>query len=233
MLQLKIRSLIFNILFILWTLFISTFGLPFLFIKNIRFYPCRLWSYITVIMLKYIVNITHTVKGSENIIDGNVIYASKHQSAWETMIFYTLIKQPCYVLKKELLYLPFFNLFLLLLQMIPIDRKASSTALKKIINNTKIRLAENRSVIIFPEGTRANFDSKTKVQAGIVALYEKCNVDVIPVTLNAGKFWSKNGFIKYPGNITIEIFPAIKCGLNKKEFKEILENYLDSYEKNT
>jgi 1-acyl-sn-glycerol-3-phosphate acyltransferase len=223
------RSIIFNLLFYSWTLIVAAIGSPLLLLPKTKFWTPRAWCYIGKLLLKYVVGIDYEIRGKENIKQQNVIYACRHQSAWETMIFYDIIDYPAFILKRELLLIPFFNLYLFFLKMIAINRSAGSRSLRDMLKQIAERLREQRAIVLFPEGTRKNFTDSIHLQSGISAIYKHKMAPIVPVVLNSGLFWSKNSFVKCPGKIIIEFLPAIADDLDKKDFKQQLANIL--YEK--
>lgn len=227
----KLRSLIFNILFILNTAFWSILGtLSLLFPKKVLIFISYMWSYTTLLLLKYICNIRYEVKGLENIPQNeNVIFASKHQSAWETIAYPYILKNNIFVFKKELAYIPFFGLTLLKAGNIMVDRGASNkTTLNKLIKKFKKTL-KYRNIIIFPEGTRTLPNTTTKYKSGLSIIAHNIeNKYVVPIAINSGIYWPKNGFIKKPGTIKVHILPAIKTGiLSKEEFQKLLTQQIE------
>ena len=142
---------------------------------------------------------------------------------------------PSIVLKKELIYLPIIGLFFLKGRAIPIIRQNTIEALKKIVKMAKKNLNKGSSILIFPQGTRVPLHASTKdypYQSGIYFLYSQCNIPVIPVAHNAGLFWPKNSFLKYPNKhntktVTIEIMDEIPIGLDKKTFMDKLEKSIE------
>jgi 1-acyl-sn-glycerol-3-phosphate acyltransferase len=187
---------------------------------------CKIWAYCVVYGAKYITGVNFVVKGK--VPKHPVIFASKHQSAWETAIFHILSPAPCYVLKKELMYIPFFGLYLAVSGQIWIDRSKGTAALKKLITQVNDRTSKGRSVVIFPEGTRTKPGSKPDYKSGIAVLYSKINAPIVPVSLNSGVYWGKNAFIKKPGTITIEFKHALPAGLSKQEFMQELEKQIEA-----
>tara|TARA_E500000081_G_scaffold50054_1_gene53218 strand:+ start:79 stop:681 length:603 start_codon:yes stop_codon:yes gene_type:complete len=169
--------------------------------------------------------------------DKVVIYAIKHQSAWETVFCTDLFSMPSIVLKKALIYLPVIGLYFLKSGAIPITRDQGINALKKMGRNAKRAVKENRSMMIFPQGTRVNpgVSSREKPYLpGVFFLYTQTKVPVIPVAHNAGLLWPKNSFMKYPDrlkskSLTIQILPAIEPGLSKLEFLKKLETSIESH----
>ncbi len=221
-----IRSLIFNIYFIFVTFGVAIFLCPVLLIKPIQFYPSRIWTHLG---LKYICGITHKVEGKENIVkNSDALYISKHQSAWETFMFYAFVDKPAFVLKKELMRIPFVNFFFIALKMIVVDRSAGSKSLRKLVLDAKDRIQNKRQVVIFPEGTRTNHGEIAKLNPGVYSIYKEVETRYIPVALDSGKCWGRNAFYKKPGVITIKFFPALPLGLSKDEFTKQVHDLINA-----
>jgi 1-acyl-sn-glycerol-3-phosphate acyltransferase len=226
-----IRSLIFNIIFFGWTIIIMLLGIPLLITlpaKVLVVTMGRFWAYPSIWFLKVIAGTKYEIRGLENLPSEPCIIASKHQSAWETMIFYRLVKCPTFILKKELLLLPVYGKYLKNMGSIVVDREAGASALKNMVKQSKHTLNEGRHVIIFPEGTRVKAGEKGICHPGISALYSRCDVPVVPVALTSGKFWAKNSFFKKPGTIIMEIMPALEAGLRRDQFMEKLESIIEN-----
>ncbi len=224
-----IRSAIFNALFWIWIVVLGLAGLPICLVyPPFSFVISRIWALGTLSMLRVLCGITHEIRGHEYIPATAAIIASKHQSAWDTVIFWTLLKRPAYVLKRELLWFPVFGWYLLLLRSIYIDRKAGASALKRILREAQDRVTRGSSIVIFPEGTRIAVGAPSSYQPGVAALYQHLDVPVVPVALNSGKFWSKNAFVKTPGKITIEFLPPIASGLKSREFLKQLQDSIEN-----
>lgn len=219
-----IRSLIFNLFFWLWNT-VVLLGMIVFFVapRTALQGAVRFWTHGLRIGLKFITGLDYEVRGLENLIDGPAIYASKHQSAWDTFVFYALVNDPNYVLKKELMNVPLWGWYARKCEAIAIDRSGGASALKQMIRDTQDRLRRGRSVIIFPEGTRTRPGEHLPLFPGIAALYSQCDAPIIPVALNSGLFWSRRSLIRRPGKIVIEILPAIPDGLSRKEFMAELE----------
>jgi 1-acyl-sn-glycerol-3-phosphate acyltransferase len=149
------------------------------------------------------------VKGRENIPVGASVIMAKHQSAWETLALQQIFPPQVWVLKRELLRIPFFGWGLALLSPIAIDRAAAKEALNQLVQQGKSRLQQGFWVVIFPEGTRVPFGNRGKYRAGGAWLATQAQVPVVPVAHNAGAFWARNAFLKYPGTITVSIGQAL------------------------
>ncbi len=184
---------------------LMTFPLPAL----TRYRVISQWSRGVTWLARVIVGIRYRVEGLENLPAEPVVILAKHQSAWETIVFQQIFPPLSFVLKKNLLYIPFFGWGLALFSPIAIDRAAGREALKQIEAQGRARLNTGFCVLIFPEGTRVAPGESGKYQVGGAYLATKAAVPVLPVAHNAGRFWPKNGFLKYPGEIVVRIGPPI------------------------
>ncbi len=226
--MLFLRSALMNILIYGWSFFVVLAMLPLLaFPRGAMVRAFTLWMSSMMWILKVVMGITYEVRGRENLPNETVIFASKHQSTWDTLFFYILINDPAYVLKKELLSIPFYGWYLKKTKLIAVDRKAGASALKQIIRDTNYALEHGRSVVIFPEGTRSIPGAKSTYQPGIAAMYKSATHPVIPVALNSGLYWGRKEFIKRPGKIIAEILPAIPQGLKSRDFMKEMETRIE------
>jgi 1-acyl-sn-glycerol-3-phosphate acyltransferase len=227
-----VRSLLFKIYFYLWTAFSCVTMIPFLFTKPVTAAKAgHFWATGIILGLKYICGITYELRGLENLpLQGGFIVASKHQSAWDTIIFLMILKAPCYILKRELLKLPLFGQYLCAIGMIAIDRSAGMSALKSMVEQTKNRTDEGRPVIIFPEGTRTKPGQVVQYQPGIAMLYNNNTITapIIPTALNSGVFWHKDQFKHPRGTIILEYLAPIEKGLDRKAFLSELEQRIEN-----
>lgn len=219
-----IRCFIFNVLYTAWAMISSLIFAPLFFIsREASLRSGAPWAKFTLLMARLILGITYEVRGKQYITNEPVIYASKHQSAWDTMIFLVLLKRPCYVLKRSLLRIPLWGWYLWRMGMIAIDRDGSTATMKQMLRDGKERIAEGRTIVIFPEGTRMKPGSAPQYHPGIIALYKQLDVPVVPVALNSGVYWGKDAFFKKPGKIIISFLPPIPAGLKKGEFSNQLQ----------
>ena len=187
------------------------------------------WAHVIVWWLKLTCGLSHSVEGSENIPDQPCIILSKHQSAWETIAFQTIFPPQAWVLKRELLWIPFFGWGLAMTQPIAIDRREGIKALDSVIKQGIDRLQQGRFVVVFPEGTRMAPGEQSRYNPGGAMLAVKAQTAVLPVAHNAGKFWPRHGFLKNPGVIKVVIGPLISV-IDKRpkqvneESKQWIEN---------
>lgn len=222
-----LRSLIFNVYMRLTSFPLFILLLPLiLFGKRFTCAACRIWGANVLWASKHIAGINYVIKGT--LPTKAVIIACKHQSAWETALFHVIGSNVAYILKKELLYVPGFNIHAIASGQIPVDRKGGASSIKNLIKKVRERIGQGRQVVIFPEGTRMKYHAAPDYKAGVAALYSNVEADVIPVALDSGKFWARNSFWKRPGTITVSILPAIEKGLSKKEFMIALENAIEN-----
>ena len=227
--MLAIRSALFNILFIGWTIFLlSTLWLLMPIPKQNFRKAVALWPHGSFPLMRYLLGLTFEQRGLENIPNEPVIYASKHQSAWDTMYFLWHHEDNAYVMKGELNRIPFWKWYMDKCQHVVVDRRGGTSAMREMISDTKSILADKRSVIIFPEGTRVAPGETRRYHPGIAALYSQTNATVIPVALNSGYFWGRRHFIKKPGVLTIQFLPPIPKNMDRKAFMKELEIRIES-----
>ncbi|MGJ3232455.1 MAG: lysophospholipid acyltransferase family protein [Oceanicaulis sp.] len=178
--------------------------------------------------LKLICGVDYEVRGRENIPSGGALVASKHQSMFETLAFWSILDDPAIILKKELSYLPFFGWYAMKLKNIKVDRGAGSKALRDMLKQARIRAREGRQVVIFPQGTRLQPGVADTYKPGVVGLYTAMKVPCVPVALNSGLYWPPSGVTRKPGRIVVEFLPAIAPGLDKKAFLAELETRIET-----
>ncbi|MDD4881822.1 MAG: lysophospholipid acyltransferase family protein [Gallionellaceae bacterium] len=211
------RSLLFLAIQIVFTAVFAVAALPAMLLPPIpRYRFVGIWARTVMVLARVILGIRYRVVGSENLpATGPAIVMSKHQSAWETIAYQLIFPPLSFVLKKELLRLPFFGWGLAMISPIAIDREAGREALRDIEVQGADRMAKGFWVLIFPEGTRVGHGEKGKYNIGGAWLAAKSGVPVIPVAHNAGRLWPKNALLKRPGEITVAIGPAIETAGKK------------------
>ena len=206
------RSLIFTIGQWLFTPIFSVFALfTFPFSRINRNKIISLWARSMLWWLRITCNIRYEIKGAENIPSTPCVILAKHQSAWETLAFQLIFPPQVYVMKRELLWIPFFGWGLAMTSPIAINRSAGREALKQLVKLGKQRLLSGLWVVVFPEGTRIAPNQHGKFHIGGAWLASGAKATVLPVAHNAGHFWAKNSMLKHPGTITVSIGQAIDC----------------------
>ncbi|HMB76842.1 MAG TPA: lysophospholipid acyltransferase family protein [Kiloniellaceae bacterium] len=222
--MLFLRSLLFNIVFWLWTTVFLTLCLPLLLTPPIVSYHIGVvWTRFTFFALKWICGITYELRGMEHLPPDPVLVACKHQSAWDTMIFALIMRHPSFVMKRSLKRIPLFGWFLSRSGMVAIDRDAGASALKGMLREARKAVAAGRTVVIFPEGTRTRPGKSLPYHPGVFALYRDLGLPTVPIALNSGLYWGRDAFVKRPGRIVFEILPPMPAGLPRKTFMTDLE----------
>lgn len=224
-----LRSALFNVAFFGWTAVCSIMFLPMLILpRAVLGRSVKVWAKGVGWLLEYVTGVRVDVRGRENIPDGPIIIASKHQSAWETIMFHLLVPSPAYVFKKELLRIPFYGWCVSKVGSIPVDRKAGASALKSLTRHARAALERGQQIVIFPEGTRSAPGSRHPYLPGVAALYARLKVPVVPVALNTGLFWGRRRFLKQPGCIVVQFLPAIGPELDRRRFMAELEDRIET-----
>lgn len=187
------------------------------------------WSKITLHVLSFLCGLKFEISGQENIPETPSIIFCKHQSTWETMALQLLFTPQVWILKRELLWVPFFGWTLASMKSIAIDRSSGKKALRQIVDQGTRRLKEGNWVIIFPEGTRKLPGQKPNYKIGGAMLAKSSGYDVLPIAHNAGEFWPKGQYIKKPGLIKMVIGPVIKSSdLKTKQINQQAEQWIES-----
>jgi 1-acyl-sn-glycerol-3-phosphate acyltransferase len=224
-----IRSVVFNVLFYLVLVAYLMVAMPTLLLP--RWGIIRLaqhWGRVNLHLLRIVCGITVEWRGLEKIPAGACLVAAKHQSVWETFALLTLFRDPTYILKRELLWLPLFGWAAWRARMIPVDRGGGKPALAAMAAHVRDALAAGKQIIIFPEGTRRPAGAEPKYKYGIAHLYGEGIAACVPIALNSGLFWPRRQFLRYPGTITVEILDPIAPGLTIDEFFERLQRDLEA-----
>jgi 1-acyl-sn-glycerol-3-phosphate acyltransferase len=224
-----IRSILFNLLFWIWTTIVVLGFLPTLLgSQRWALRAQNVWAAGGEWLLHHVVGIRWRERGRENLPEGPVIVACKHQSAYETIVMQQLLRDPAIVLKRELLNIPFYGWYAQRMGMIPIDRGKSSAALRSMMRAADTAVAQGRPILIFPEGTRAAPGTPTRYHPGVAGLYKHLNLPVVPVALDSGLLWGRNSLRKRAGTVTFQYLPPIAPGLDRRAFMAELETRIES-----
>ena len=222
-----IRSVIFKIFFYSGIILISLIFLPSLILpQKIVLFGGKIMGHWSKICLYIFLSTKIIIKGKENLIsDGKFFIACSHQSMFETFFLQTIFNSPVFILKKELLRIPIFGMYLKKIGSISIDRdKISkenlgfSDKIKSVINSS------NRPIIIFPQATRMEVNDRTPFKKGVSRIYEDLKIKCQPVAINSGNIWPKNGKLKTNGILVISILKEIEPGMESKDFLNFLQN---------
>jgi 1-acyl-sn-glycerol-3-phosphate acyltransferase len=188
----------------------------------------RLHGLASLWLLKNIAGTRMEIRGHQHVPQGACLIVSKHQSAWDTFALVPLFRDPAIVLKDELKWIPFYGWFCVKFEHILVKRDRAAIALKALVEAGKVRIAQDRQVVIFPEGTRRTPGAPPDYKPGYVALYEGLGVTCIPLALNSGLFWPRRSLLRHPGTIVIEFLEPIPAGMPRKAFKAELEKRLEA-----
>ena len=226
-----IRNTLFTFFFFIGIIFISIIFLPALIMPaKITLIGGKIMGYWAKYCLKIFLSVKINILGKENIIVGeNFFIACSHQSMFETFFLQTLFDSPVFILKKELLKIPIFGLYLKKIGSISIKRNKTVKEnlgffdkISKIVSNSK------RPLLIFPQGTRVLPEDRPKFKKGTARIYETLKIKCQPIAINSGYVWPKNNQLSNNKTITISILNPIDPGLKKEEFLNLLESCIYS-----
>lgn len=228
--NLLLRSLLFSIGMITSTgvvalLVVFGFFLPF----TQRYRLSQLWSRFNIWWLRVTCRIDYQLSGVEHIPNQPVIVMAKHQSTWETVFLQQYLPPMAWVIKRELLWLPFFGWAMALLRPIAINRRAGASSVKQVIRQGVEHLRQGQWVLIFPEGTRVAPGARQRYGMGGAVLAVHSGCPVLPVALNAGEFWPRGGFIKRPGTVQVVFGPLLDSnGRSPQELTRQVEEWIEN-----
>ena len=226
-----IRNILFTVVFFLGIIFISIIFLPSLIMPPaVTLMGGKIMGYWAKYCLRIFLSVKINIIGRENIIDDEKFFiACSHQSMFETFFLQTIFNSPIFILKKELLKIPIFGLYLKKIGSISINRNKTTKEnlgffdkILKIVNNSK------RPLLIFPQGTRVLSEDRPKFKKGTGRIYETLKIKCQPVALNSGYVWPKNKPLSNNKTITVSILKPISPGIDKEKFINLLQNNIYS-----
>ena len=227
----RLRTLIFRIVFYSWAMLYCLLWSPMLLVPAVprRWHTAfqKSWTIGVCFFLRYVQGLKCEVRGTENISDKPVIYAMKHQSMLDTFIMHPLVVEPAFIMKAELLNIPLYGIICERAGNISIDRDMGAKSMKKMLIQSRRATEDGQCVIIFPEGSRANPGEKHPYMPGIFGIYKYLKIPVVPVAVNTGLYWQRDGQIK-KGTFVVEFLPPIEPGLQKKDFMTRLEDNIEN-----
>lgn len=224
-----IRSLVFNLAFYASTLVVAVLALPLMLAPpaTVRRFGAH-WSRFALWLLEAIAGTRWEVRGAARVPDGPVVFAAKHQSAWETLFFPAYLGDPAMVAKKALRLIPFYGWYAWRAGTVWLDRREGARTLRAMIKQAREVVAARRSVVVFPQGTRTPPGAAAPYLPGIAALYTGIPAPVVPVALNSGLFWGRRAFLKRPGTIIVEFLEPIAGGLGRDGFLDQLSHRIEA-----
>ena len=183
----------------------------------------RLWAALVLGGLRLICGVRVEARGLEHLVTGGALIASKHQSMLDGIAPFAFLRDPCFVLKKELLANPVYGIYGRKAELVSLDREGGAAALKSLIAEVRDRLAKGRPTIIFPEGTRRTPGAAPDYKPGVAGLYRELEGPVFPMATNSGLRWPAKGWVMSPGAAVYEILPPIAPGLKRAAFMSELQ----------
>ncbi|MDX2225110.1 MAG: lysophospholipid acyltransferase family protein [Rhodospirillaceae bacterium] len=223
-----LRSWIYTIVFLAFTLIAAIVCLPALFSSRWSLAAIRMWARGVMALARTLVGISCRVEGREHLPAGACIVAAQHQSSFETYRLFIDLPDPVFVLKKELLLVPFVGWYIRRSGLVPIDRGGHAAAMRKMLRAADAALATGKQVVIFPEGTRTAPGARTPYRPGVAGLYAHCKAPLIPMALNSGYLWGKTRILKQPGEIVFRFLPALPEGLSREAMLDELRARIEA-----
>jgi 1-acyl-sn-glycerol-3-phosphate acyltransferase len=224
-----VRSVLFVAVFYLWSTITSIVMLPTLVMPRAACaWTLRAWGVVVTWLLHVTCSIKVEVRGREHLPTGAALIASKHLCMFDVFGPLAFLPDSCFIARKELTRIAFFGWYLAKAGMIAIDREGQAKALKQMVADARERLAEDRQIVIFPEGTRGEPGVAGAYKPGVAALYRELGVPCTPLALNTGVHWPAHGFIRRPGLIVFQFLEPIPPGLKRAEFMRTLEERIES-----
>lgn len=219
-----LRSFFYNVAFYVNLIVLMILFTPIYFLlpRLKAWFVPKFWARSSLWLQRVIAGTKSEITGQENLPETSFILAPKHQSLWDVLAFFPYLKDPLFILKRELMWIPLFGWYVAKMQMIPVNRGERAKALRAVVAATAREMKRNRQLIIYPEGTRRAPGDEPAYKWGIAELYSKLNVPVVPVAHAAGLYWPRRKFMRYPGTIHARFLPPIPPGLDRKAFLERL-----------
>jgi 1-acyl-sn-glycerol-3-phosphate acyltransferase len=223
-----VRSALFVALFYAWSVAVAIGCTPLLLAPPGAILALfRVWSRGVTGLLR-VCGVRVEVRGREHIPTGAALVAPKHQCMLDVFAQFAVLPASAFVMKKELMLIPWFGWYAARVGSIVVDREARASALRKLVREARDRFARRRQVVIFPEGTRTPPGAVSEYKPGIAALYRELGVPVHPVATNSGAHWPAHGFLRRPGTIVFEYLEPIPPGLKRAEFMRLLQARIET-----
>lgn len=226
-----IRSALFNLAFYLLTAAMLLGALPLLLAsRRAMLALARCWARGVVWLLRTLCGIRFRLEGAEHLPPAGspALIAAKHQSAFDTIIWFALLPEVAYVLKRELLLIPIYGRLARRMAMIAVDRRAGAAALRHLVQAGRAAAADGRQIVIFPEGTRVAPGQRVPYQPGIAALAQATGLPVIPAATDSGRCWPRRAFCRRPGVVTLALLPPLPAGLPRAALMPRLETVIET-----
>jgi len=224
----SLRTILFNLLFYPGSILYATVMLPCLITVRSTHWGIHRWVYLYLWVMRVILGLDYRVTLQQKLPTDGAIYASKHQSAWETIALWVLVPNALFVMKKELYWLPVIGWWIWRAGNIGIDRSGGASTIKTLVREAKDRMEQGYNLIIFPEGTRTAIGETKPYQAGVAALAKFLKCPIVPIALNSGLYWPRNAFLKQSGIIDVVMLEKIPAGKKTNELVEHLQQAIET-----
>ncbi len=227
--MMRLRSLLFAVCFLAVSVPLAVlYSVALVFPRGVMMAAMRFWAGLVQFGLRAITGIRVEVRGLEHLPVGAALIAAKHQSLFDTIGPFAFLPDACFVLKKELLKIPFYGWHARKAHMIPLDRDGHTKALKDLVAAARNRLEETRQIIIYPEGTRREPGAPPDYKPGVAALYRDLGLPCTPMATNSGVHWGARGWPIKTGTIVFEFLPPIPSGLKRADFMRELQDRIET-----
>lgn len=224
-----VRSLSFAVLFYLWSGGLSILCLPILLgPRRWTVEAFRFWARGIRVQLAVCCGVRVELRGREHLPTGRALIAAKHQCMYDVFAQFVWLPDNCFVMRKELMRIPFFGWYARKMRMVVVDRDGGARALKDMVRDSQDRLAEERQLVIFPEGTRGEPGVAGDYQPGVAGLYRDLGLPVHLVATNSGVHWPAHGFLRRPGTIVFEYLEPLPAGLKRADFMRTLQARIET-----
>jgi 1-acyl-sn-glycerol-3-phosphate acyltransferase len=224
------RSLAFAVIFYAWSAVLAVLGLPLIWLAP-RAWVVRwmkLWAASSTWLVGAICGVRVDIRGREHLPAGPALIAAKHQCMLDTMAPFAVFADAAYVMKRELMRIPVYGWYSRRADMIVIDREANAKALRQLLADARRAIADQRQIVIFPEGHRIAPGAKGDYKPGVAAIYRDLALPCVLMATNSGEHWPAHGFLRRPGVIVYEFLAPIPAGLPRADFMQLLETRLEA-----
>lgn len=158
---------------------------------------------------------------------GEVLIAAKHQSFFDIIMIVSVVPQPKFIMKKELLRAPIVGWYARRMGCIPVDRGKRGQAMRQMIADVKAGRSAPGQLIIYPQGTRVAAGARRPYKVGVGVIYAEVGADCVPAATNVGVFWPRHGILRKPGLAVVEFLPRIRAGLTVAGFMARIESEIE------
>ena len=223
------RSILFAFLFYAWSLLMCVLFLPSLVLpRAVVEFGFKLWARGVIWLLAVCCGIRVEVRGREHVPTGRALVAAKHQCMFDVFAQFVVLPDSCFVMRKELMLIPFFGWYAWKQRMVVIDRDGGGVALRKMVRDGQDRLAEDRQLLIFPEGHRGEPGVAGDYQPGVAGLYRDLGLPAHLVATNSGVHWPAHGILRRPGTIVFEYLEPLPAGMKRADFMRQMQERIEA-----